>query len=400
MKLRSPESFWLLKNGIINSYPSLNENIACDIVVIGSGITGALISHALHNAGFETIVIDKRDVATGSTSATTSMLQYEIDTPLNKLSEMIGEESAVECYRAGIRSINTLESLITELNIDCGFERKKSLQVAHSKNAIKELEDEFVLRKKHDFKAQWLSSRDIRKEYKMEAQPGILSSESASMDAFRFAHELLAHNYKKGMPVFDQTHIRKIRHEKNRTEIITEDNFRIFCKRIVFCTGFEALSMFKKKYATILSTFAFVSEQDFNMHNELKDLLIWDTANPYIYMRTTSDQRLLVGGEDVPFKYGKLSEGIKDRKAERLIKKTKKLFPEIQLKEDYNWAGAFGVTKDGLPFIGEHPDYPGAIFVLGLGGNGITFSVQGMELVLKILAKESDPLLQYYRFDR
>lgn len=400
MKLRSPESFWLLKNGVLNSYPSLNENIACDIVVIGSGITGALISHALHNAGFETVVIDKRDVATGSSSATTSMLQYEIDTPLHKLAGMIGEEGAVECYRAGIRSIDTLEDLIKSLNIDCGFERKKSLQVAHNKSAVEDLEEEFSLRKKHNFNVEWFSTRDIRKSYRMESFPGILSEEGASLDAFRFAHGLLAHNHQKGMPVFDHTHIRKIRYDKNRSEIITEDGFRIYCKRVVFCTGFETLSMFKKKYADILSTFACVSEQDFNLYDELKDILIWDTANPYIYMRTTDDKRLLVGGEDVPYKYGAISERIKDRKAERLIKKTRKLFPEIHFKEDYNWAGAFGVTKDGLPFIGEHPDFPGAVFVLGLGGNGITFSVQGMELILKILAKQSDPLLQYYRFDR
>ena len=80
MELRSPESFWLLKNGIPYYYPSLQENIECDIAVVGSGITGALISHTLHRAGYKTVVIDKRDVANGSTAATTSMLQYEIDT--------------------------------------------------------------------------------------------------------------------------------------------------------------------------------------------------------------------------------------------------------------------------------------------------------------------------------
>jgi glycine/D-amino acid oxidase-like deaminating enzyme len=117
-------------------------------------------------------------------------------------------------------------------------------------------------------------------------------------------------------------------------------------------------------------------------------------------MRTTDDGRLLAGGEDIPFKYNRVTEKMKNRKIDRLIKKIEKLFPSLTFMEDYTWAGAFGVTKDGLPFIGEHPDFPNAIFVLGLGGNGITFSVQGMDLVLKILAGEDDPLLHYYRFDR
>ena len=82
MELRSPEAFWLLKNGILNSYPSLQENIKCDIAVIGAGITGALISHSLTKTGYNTVVLDKRDVANGSTAATTSLLQYEIDTAM------------------------------------------------------------------------------------------------------------------------------------------------------------------------------------------------------------------------------------------------------------------------------------------------------------------------------
>ena len=49
---------------------------------------------------------------------------------------------------------------------------------------------------------------------------------------------------------------------------------------------------------------------------------------------------------------------------------------------------------------GTHPDFKNAIFVLGLRGNGITFSVQGMDLVLKVLAGYADNLLHYYRFDR
>lgn len=400
MQLRSPESFWLLKNGIMNSYPSLHEDITSDITVLGGGITGALISHALHTAGFETVMIDKRDVAAGSTSATTSMLQYEIDTLLVDLAEIIGEASAVECYRAGIKSIDILHKLVKEEKIDCGFELKKSLQVAHSKKIIPKLEKEYEMRKKYGFDVKWLTTEEIKKQYKMDSFPGILSDKGASIDAFQFAHGLISRNHRTGLKVFDHTEIKKINCGKKRVVLTTEKGYRVTSKKIIFCTGFETLSMFKKRYADIVSTFACVSEQDLNLHPELKDVLIWDTDNPYIYMRTTDDRRLLVGGEDIPYKYDPVSDKIKKGKTKKLIKKLNKLFPEIRYTEDYNWAGAFGVTKDGLPYIGEHPDFTNAIFVLGLGGNGITFSIQGMDLVLKILAKKEDSLLHYYQFDR
>lgn len=400
MKLRSPESFWLLKNGIMKSYPSLKENIVCDIAVIGGGITGALISHTLHNAGYKTVVLDKRDIGTGSTAATTSMLQYEIDTPLIDLAGMIGEMPAVECYKAGIGSIEVLDKLIRDEKLKCGFELKKSLQIAHSKKAENKLLEEFEMRRKHGFQVEWLNSKEIRRRYKMTSFAGILSDEGASLDAFRFAHELIANNHRKGMQVYDKTTIKKINYNKENVIIYTEEGNMVICRKIIFCTGFETLYMFRKKYADIISTFSCVSEQNINYYQELKDVLIWDTDNPYIYMRTTDDKRLLVGGEDINHKYSGISEKIKDEKSVKLIKKTKSLFPNINFVEDYNWAGAFGVTKDGLPYIGTHPDFKNAVFVLGLGGNGITFSVQGMELVLKILAGETDPLLHYYRFNR
>ena len=399
MKLRSYEAFWLLKNGLMNSYPSLQEDIKCDIAVVGAGITGALISHTLHKAGYNTVVIDKQDVAAGSSSATTSMLQYEIDTPMIDLAAMIGEEGAVISYKAGIESLQMLEDLIIEENIDGGFGLKKSLQVSHSKDNIDKLKEEYLFRKKHFFNVEWLTSEEIKERYRINSFDGILSADGASIDAFKFTHELFKKNHERGLRIYDHTEIKKISYGDS-VVIKTKNGCKVVCKKVVFCTGFETLKMFKEKYADIVTTFATVSEQNPDMYDELKDLLIWETGIPYIYMRTTDDNRLLVGGEDIPFKYNGVNDRLKRNKAEKLIKKTKSLLPTFNFIDDYRWAGAFAQTKDGLPYIGEHPDYKNAIFVLGFGGNGITFSAQAMNLVLKKLAGLYDPLLYLYRFNR
>lgn len=56
--------------------------ISRDAVVVGAGISGALIAEALSEAGLGTVVVDRRGPAEGSTAASTAMLQYELDTPL------------------------------------------------------------------------------------------------------------------------------------------------------------------------------------------------------------------------------------------------------------------------------------------------------------------------------
>ena len=93
MNLHSPWPFWLLHHGIINSYPSLNHDVKADIAIIGAGISGAFVANELCRAGYkEVIITDRRHVGFGSTAASTSLLQYEIDEPLRRLIQLVGEK--------------------------------------------------------------------------------------------------------------------------------------------------------------------------------------------------------------------------------------------------------------------------------------------------------------------
>ncbi|WP_449435821.1 FAD-dependent oxidoreductase [Pedobacter steynii] len=81
-------------------------------------------------------------------------------------------------------------------------------------------------------------------------------------------------------------------------------------------------------------------------------------------------------------------------------KTLKKYLPDSSFIEDFCWAGTFGETKDGLPYIGMHPKYPGSYFLLGFGGNGITFSVMGMEMIIEIMEGRPGILSHFFRFGR
>jgi glycine/D-amino acid oxidase-like deaminating enzyme len=401
MRLRTFEPFGLIANGLLNSYPSLqNKNESAEIVVVGAGITGALVSFGLVEKNYRVILLDKRDVGFGSTAATTSILQYEIDVPLYKLAEMIGEQDAVLCYEKGIEAIYQLAGIISENRIECDFESKKSLYIAREKKDREWLRKEFEIRSKYKLGVAWLEGEEVFRVYGIRCYGAILSEVAASADAYRLAHALIAISVCRGMKVYDHTAIDEIDQSNEKVTVVASGGNNITCDKVIFCTGYETRDLLKEKTADLFFTYASVSELGIKIPDQLKKTLVWDTGYPYMYMKTTGDGRLLIGGEDSADNSTPFQNRIKEQKAKKLIKRLSKIMPGVEFVEDFSWGGTFGSSKDGLPYIGKSPEYERALFVLGFGGNGIVFSVQAIGMILDMLEGKENPLINLYRFGR
>lgn len=401
MDLTSSEPFWLIKNGLLESYPSLREDVETEILIVGGGITGSLMAHKCISEGYQTALIDRREIANGSTSATTSMLQYEIDVPLHELANMIGEEEARANYWACFESIDTLGNIVKAIKCDCGFDKKESLFFAAYKKDIPMLQKEFEARKAAGLPVKWMTQEQIQNKYQLEhAFGGILSEQGGSMDAFKFTHDLLAYNHKKGLKIFDKTDIKTANYNRTGVTITTEFGHTVKAKKVIYCNGYESTELIKDKFVKLLSTYAIVGERQEKKPSQIDNTLFWNTSEPYLYIRTTDDHRILIGGEDEDFVDDEKRDALICDKQRTLQKKLKRLLPEYDFRADFAWAGTFGETKDGLPYIGAHPNFPNSYFVLGFGGNGITFSVIGADVIAKLLRGKAHPLEKYYRFRR
>lgn len=399
--LKSNEPFWLLKNGLVQSYPSLKSDGECEVLIIGGGITGSLIAHQMIKDGYKTTLIDKRELCNGSTSATTSMLQYEIDIPLYELIEQIGEKGAVESYKACSDAIDRIEKLSKEIKSEAGFKRKESLYFASKKKDVEWLKKEFEARKNAGFKVKWMEAEEIVKKFGFEnTYGGILSNQGASIDAFKFAHELFELNTRKGLKIFDKTEMVKVEYHKGFNIVTVDSGFTIKAKKIIYCIGYESKDLIKENFVNLKSTYAVVSEITEERYKNIDNMLVWNTDEPYMYMRTTDDGRLLIGGGDEDFYDAKKRDALLNKKEKEILKTLKKIKPDYKFYIDFVWAGTFGETKDGLPYIGTHEKFKNSYFVLGFGGNGITFSVIGMEMTSLFLKDKKHQLSKYFQFKR
>jgi len=132
MDLRTGAAFWPVRDGLVQTYPPLDADLTVDVAVIGAGCTGALIASRLCDAGASVVVVDKRDVANGSTAATTGLLLYETDSSLSELAESIGEEPAVRAWQLGREAIDEIADLCAAVGDDCGFATRATLYLASS----------------------------------------------------------------------------------------------------------------------------------------------------------------------------------------------------------------------------------------------------------------------------
>jgi glycine/D-amino acid oxidase-like deaminating enzyme len=90
----------------------IGDNLKCDALIVGCGITGSLIAERLTRQGLDVVIVDRELPGRGSTAASTSMLLWEIDRSLAQLTEIYGFERAARAYHVSMRAVAGLKSLV------------------------------------------------------------------------------------------------------------------------------------------------------------------------------------------------------------------------------------------------------------------------------------------------
>lgn len=400
MNLYEQQPYWLMKNGIVASYPSLESGVAIDVAVVGAGISAALTAWRLRSTGLSIAVFDRRHAGLGSTAASTAFLQYEIDTPLIDLCRLVGGQDAVRAYRLCREAIYDIAGICKSLKPRFDFHLRPSTQHASFKKDTDKLLQEYRLRKKFGFDVEWMERADLAKLFGLQAPAAIFSEDGGEVDAYLLTHALLKDVVKCGHRVFNNTAIGNIEYGKHGITLYTHDNKVIKAKKLVIACGYESLKYIPKRIAEIYSTYAMVSEPLPEKYFWHRSSLVWETATPYLYFRAAGDSRILVGGRDDPYHRPHIPPSVIRRKTEQLTLAFLKKMPHIPLKPDFSWEGAFAVTKDGLPYIGTVPEKPNTYFALGFGGNGITFSAVAAGIIHDMILGKKNEDARLFHFNR
>ena len=401
MDLKSGYPYWAVKNGLMHAFPRLEGDLACDVAVVGGGITGALIADELHRHGHDVAVVEQRDVGWGSTAASTALLQYEIDTHLVDLASRYGEADALLAYRGCAQAIDDLAALCKPFR-DVEFARQDSLYYASSRWQARGVRKEYELRAARGFDVEWLDGAALDDRFGIDSPGAILTRPGARVDPYRLAYRLLMRLEKGGGQVFDRTCIADVQATPRGATLTTGDGGTIRARHVVMAAGYASQQWLPRRVAKNRSSYAFITDP---MSPEalgfLADTMVWESARPYLYVRGTGDGRLLVGGEDDAIDIPARRDARVTKKQARLQHKLAGLFPALDYVPAFAWAGTFAETADGLPFFGAHGSHgPRMLFAMAYGGNGITYSMIGAGLVRAAIERRKHPLSSLFSFRR
>ena len=369
-----------------------------DVIIVGAGISGALTAHALADGTRSVLVIDRRRPVHGSTLASTAMIQHEIDIPLHQLAGMIGEENARRAWRRSARAVEQLSRIVADLDLSCGFERKKTLFLAGEAYGSRALRSEVDARDAAGIAADFLDAASLSERFAITRTGAILSDISASANPAQMAAGILRAAIGRGVDLVSPLEITDLRATSEHVFLATADGAILSARHTVFCSGYEFLEAVSDKDHSIVSTWALATPPGTALPAWLKDCIVWEGADPYLYLRRTRDGRLIAGGEDEDSEDAYRSPHKLRRKAKTIHQKVETLLGVPLPEPDHVWAAPFGATRTGLPLIGRVPGLKNVFAVMGFGGNGITFSQIAAEIVAADIAGHGDADADLFAF--
>ena len=293
--LRGGRSPWFAAAG----HPArreVSENLKCDALIVGAGITGSLVAERLTRQGLDVVIVDRELPGRGSTAASTSMLLWEIDRSLTELTEAYGFERASRAYRASLDAVTGLKSLVLQLGIACDMHDRDSLYLAAGdtgrridRGASPPPARRSARRFSRPCQAAgylWNCARR-RDRIKGRAPIPIRCSWRAGCSMRRVA---------RGARLFDGEAVH-VRPRGGSVGVAMANGREIEARSVILATGYTMPDIVHSTVHAVSSSWAIATTPQ--PQNIWKDAaLIWENSKDYHYARTTRAGRIIIGGED------------------------------------------------------------------------------------------------------
>jgi glycine/D-amino acid oxidase-like deaminating enzyme/nitrite reductase/ring-hydroxylating ferredoxin subunit len=380
-------SYWEASEDLIET-GALRESIETDVCIIGGGISGLTTAYLLTKAGKKVVVIDDGTIGGGETSRTTAHLSNALDDRIYRIEKWHGEEKARLAAQSHTAAISEIERIVETEKIDCDFRRLDGYLIDAGDESDDDLNEELEAAHRVGLTDVERVGRAPLKDF--ETGECLKFPRQGQFHILKYLSGLAKAIENGGGRLFSDTRAVEWKGEA-APEVKTSNNQTVRARSIVLATNYPIMShMFAKLPA--YRTYVIGARVP---KNSIEKCLIWDTADPYRYVRTQPEETydvLIVGGED--HRTGQEDDG--DERFNRLWTWTRTRFPAAE-EILYKWSGQFMETHDGLAFIGRYSGgEPNVYLITGDSGMGMTHGTIGGMIVSDLILGRENPWTEVY----
>lgn len=382
---------WLDENR--HEFPQLTSNGDYDVVVVGGGITGLTTAARLKAAGKTVCVLERNRIGGGETGHTSAHLAAMQDLKLTEIANSFGKDVARLVWAAGVIAIDTIEAIVHQQSIHCGFQRIPGILHAAFGGTRDERSD---LRNEAEFAQELHIDCQYRDNIVGLEKPGVVFADQARFHPVQYLDALAQSIPGAGCNVFENAEVESVEGEP---PVVKVGNHSLRCGHVVLATHVPMMGKTGLIYATLMQSkiypYSTYVVQGTAPAGRIPDALLWDTNDPYYYTRLIPGEAadtVIFGGAD--HKTGQVVET--EKQFAQVESTLLDQFPFVDVTG--RWSGQVIETNDGLPYIGETAKHQFA--ATGFSGNGLTFgTLAGLMACDWVLGREN-PWQKLFSVDR
>jgi glycine/D-amino acid oxidase-like deaminating enzyme len=375
-------SYWL--DPLRTEFGTLRGKAECDVVVIGGGLCGTSAAYHLAEEGISVALVEARTLSASASGRNAGFLLQGTAERYSRAVSLMGREKAKRVHGWSLENHRLIAEVIQKEGIDCGYQKRGSLQLAGSPEEEKELRESADLLNEDGFKAAFVDHSDLAPALQRAGfAMGVHLPEDGELQPASFVRAIGRAAANRGVRVFENSRVIAMDASVPGAVEIQCEEGRIQASLAIVATNARAgdlLPSLADKIDPIRGQMLSTGPEQ-----PLFDCPIY-ANHGYDYWRQDEAGCVVLGGWrnlDPDGEVGhdeSVQEHIQNSMAEFLQRMG------VNAPILHQWAGIMGFSRDGLPMVGPAPGSPGALAGVGFTGHGFGFAfLAGKALAIQAL---------------